>query len=57
MVRMFDTDGDGRISMTEFANGKQSKFYDMDLDRSGSLTEPEFLAGMKATKAARDEAR
>lgn len=48
-VRMLDTDGDGRVSRSEFAANKQEKIQRMDANNDGVLTPNESAAG-KAEK-------
>ena len=48
-VKMLDTDGDGRVSRSEFAANKQEKIQRMDANNDGVLTPNESTAG-KAEK-------
>jgi len=52
-----DTDGDSRLSRTEFVGQRVQRLTAMDADRDGSVTADERRAGMQARMAGRADAR
>ena len=55
MARMFDADGDGRITRDEFVAGSLRRFDMIDADHDGQLTKTERQAAMEAMRARMEE--
>ena len=49
-VKMLDTDGDGRVSRSEFVAGKQEKIQRLDANNDGVLTPAESSTAAKPEK-------
>jgi Ca2+-binding EF-hand superfamily protein len=49
-LKKFDTDGDGKLSESEYLAGKQAMFDQLDKDKTGSLTKEEFISGIQQMK-------
>lgn len=56
-LRQFDTDGDGRVSLSEFQNYMSRGFVQMDRNGDGILTADELPRGTRARKTPTLEAR
>ncbi len=52
-----DTDGDSRLSQSEFVGQRVQRLTALDADRDGSITAEERRAAMQARRAGRAEAR
>jgi Ca2+-binding EF-hand superfamily protein len=49
-MKKFDTNGDQRLSSDEYTSGKAQMFDKWDTDKNSSLTQSEFMAGMRESK-------
>jgi hypothetical protein len=45
VIRNRDTNGDGKVSQTEQADGARAKFIYLDVNNNGELTEQEYASG------------